>query len=57
MTCKNPIKQKIKNIFSNLFDILLIRKKLTDDQLECMQFGICDYSPRQVKEVPFFIII
>ena len=54
MTCENPIKQKIKNIFCNLFDILLIRKKLTDDQLGCMQFDICDYSPRQVEEVPFF---
>ena len=56
MTCENPIKRKIKNMFCNLFDILLIKKKLTDDQLEYMQFGICDYSPRQVEEVPFFII-
>ena len=54
MTCENQSKQKIKNIFSNLFDILLIRKKLTDYQLECMQFGICDYSPREFEEVPFF---
>ena len=22
--------------------------------MECMQFGICDYAPRQVEEVPFF---
>ncbi|EEE39271.1 hypothetical protein [Prochlorococcus marinus] len=54
MTCENSIKQKIKNIFGNWFDILSIRRKLTDDQLECIQFGICDYSPRQLKEVPFF---
>ena len=48
MTFENPIKHKIKNIFGNWFDILSIERKLTDDQLECMQFGICDYSPRQV---------
>ena len=54
MTCGNPIKHKIKNVFGNWFDILSIERKLTDDQLECMQFGICNYSPRQVEEVPFF---
>ncbi len=31
-------------------------RQLTDDQMECLQFGICDYAPRQVEEVPFFII-
>ena len=54
MTCGNPIKHKIKNLFGNWFDILPIERKLTDDQLECMQFGICSYSPRQIEEVPFF---
>ena len=54
MTCGNPIKHKIQNVFTNWLDILSIEKKLTDNQMECMQFGICDYSPRQVEEVPFF---
>ena len=54
MTCGNPIKHKIQNVFGNLLDMLSIERKLTDDQLECMQFGICDYSPRQVEKVPFF---
>jgi len=49
MTCENPIKHKIKNIFGNWFDILSIERKLTDDQLECMKLGICDYSQRQVE--------
>jgi len=31
-----------------------LRENLTDAQMECMQFGICDYAPRQVEEVPFF---
>ena len=42
----NLIKNKIQNIFS--------KRKLTDNQMECMQFGICDCAPRQVEEVPFF---
>ena len=50
MTCVNAI----KNIFSNWFNIFSIERKLTDNQMECMQFGICDYAPRQVEEVPFF---
>ncbi len=54
MTCVNPIKSKIQNIFNNWFYIFSIEKKLTDGQMECMQFGICDYAPRQVNEVPFF---
>ena len=50
MTCGNLIKNKIQY----LFDTLSIERKLTDAQMECMQFGICDYAPRQVEEVPFF---
>ena len=56
MTYENLIKNKIQNAFSGLFEMLSIERKLTDDQIECMQFGICDYAPRQVEEVPFFII-
>ena len=54
MTCGNPIKHKIQNIFKNWFGLLSIKRELTDDQFECMQFGIYYYSPRQVEEVPFF---
>ena len=54
MTCGNPIKNKIKNVLGYWFDMLSIERKLTDDQLECMQFGICNYSPRQVEDLPFF---
>ena len=54
MACGNQIKHEIQNIFVNWLDILSIEKRLTDDQMECMQFGICDYSPRKVEEVPFF---
>ena len=54
MTCENQLENKIQHVFGGLFDTLSIERKLTDDQMECMQFGICDYAPRQVEEVPFF---
>ena len=54
MTCGNLIKNKIQHLFVVLFDRLSNERKLTNDQMECMQFGICDYAPRQVEEVPFF---
>ena len=54
MTYENLIKNKIEHAVGGLFGTLSIERKLTDAQMECMQFGICDYSPRQVKEVPFF---
>ena len=54
MTYGNLIKNKIQNVFGGLFDTFSIERKLSDAQMECMQFGIWDYAPRQVEEVPFF---
>ena len=54
MAFSNLIKNNIQRAFGGLFDTLSIERKLTDIQMECMQFGICDYAPRQVEEVPFF---
>ncbi len=54
MTYKNHIKNRIKNLFDIWLDMLSIETKLTDDQMECMQFGICNYAPRRVEEVPFY---
>ncbi len=54
MTYGNLIKNKIQHVFGVLLDSLSIERKLTDAQVECMQFGICDYAPRQVEEIPFF---
>ena len=48
MTYGNLIKNKIQYIFVSLFNTSSIERKLTDDQMECMQFGICDYAPKQV---------
>jgi len=54
MTYGNLIKNKIKHAFGSLFEKLSIERNITDTQMECMQFGICDYAPRQVEEVTFF---
>ena len=55
MTCGNPIQYRLQKIVDNCLDMFSIeKKKLSDDQMECMQFGICDYVPRQVEEIPFF---
>ncbi len=57
MTYGDLIKNKTQHTFGVLIDSLSIKRKLTDDQMECMQFGICDYAPRQVEEVPFFSLL
>ena len=54
MTCGNLIKHKFQNAFNSFIDAISLERKLSDDKMECMQFGICDYSPKQVEEVPFF---
>ena len=57
MTYGDLIKNKTQHTFGVLIDSLSIKRKLTDDQMEYMQFGICDYAPRQVEEVPFFSLL
>ena len=54
MTCGNPSKHKFQNVFNSFIDAISFKRKFSDEQMECMQFGICDYSPKQVEEVPFF---
>ena len=54
MTCGNPIKHQLQKVINYWIDIFSFERNLSDDQMECMQFGICDYAPSQVKEVPFF---
>ena len=54
MNCGNPIKHKLQQVVDNWLDMISFERELSDEQVECMQFGICDYDPRQVEEVPFF---
>ena len=56
MTCGNPIKNKFQNALNSFIDAISFERKLSDDQMECMQFGICEYSPKQVEEV-FFLLL
>ena len=50
----NPFKYKIHKVIDNFLDILSLEEKITDEQMECMQFGICDYVPKKVEEIPYF---
>ena len=54
MTCGNPIKHKFQQVVDIWLDMFSVKRELSDKQMECMQFGICDYVPKQVEEVPFF---
>ena len=54
MNCGNPLKHKIQKVVGNFIDIFSVEKKLNNEQMECMQFGICDYEPKQVEEIPYF---
>ena len=54
MSYGNPYKHMLKNAFTPFIHTVSSGKKLSDEKLECMQFGICDYRTEQVEEVPFF---
>ena len=58
MSCGNPYKHRFKNAvnsFLNIFTALESNSRaLTDDQMECMQFGICSYFPKPSEEIPYF---
>ena len=54
MTCGNTLKHKIEKVANNFLNLFSFEKKITDEQMECMQFGICDYAPKQVEEIPYF---
>ena len=54
MNLGNLTTNKFQNIYSNWLEMFSIKRQLTDDQIECMQCGICNYFPRTVGEVPFF---
>ena len=54
MSCGYPFKHMIKNACTPFIDTMTSKKKLSDEKLECMQFGICNYRLDQVEEVPFF---
>ena len=52
MTRGNPIKHKFQNSLNSFIDAISFERKLSDNQMECMQFGICNYTSKH-EEVPF----
>ena len=58
MSCGNPYKHKIQNVIHSFLDSFTAHnsnsRALTDDQMECMQFGICSYIPKTSEEIPYF---
>ena len=58
MSCGNPYKHKIQNTIHFFLDTFSGRnsnsRALTDDQMECMQFGICNFTPKKLEEIPYF---
>ena len=58
MSCGNPYKHKIQNTIHFFLDIFTAlesnSRALTDDQMECMQFGICSFVPKTSEEIPYF---
>ncbi len=54
MSCGNPYKHIIQNAFTPFIDAISLENNLSDEKLECMQFGICNSRLEQAEEVPFF---
>ena len=58
MSYWNPYKHMLKNAvnsFLNNFTALESNSSaLTDDQMECMQFGICSFVLKTSEEIPYF---
>ncbi len=58
MSCGNPFKHKIQNTIHFFLDTFsgrnLNSRALTDDQMECMQFGICNFIPKKLEEILYF---
>jgi len=54
MTCGNSLKHKTKKLVGNFLDNFIVERKPNDKEIECNQFGICDYATNQTKEIPYF---
>ena len=51
-------KQMFQSAVNSFLDVLNAiesnSRALTDDQMECMQFGICSFVPKPSEEIPYF---
>ena len=58
MSCRNPYKHILQNAVNSFLDIFTTIKSnpraVNDDQMECMQFGICSFVSNPLEEIPYF---
>ena len=58
MSCGNPYKHMLQNAVNSFLYIFTAiesnSRTLNDDQMECMQFGICSFVPKPSEEIPYF---
>ena len=58
MSCGNLYKHMFKNAVNSFLDIFTSNESntraLTDDKMECMQFGICYFDQKPIEEIPYF---
>ena len=58
MSHRNPYKYKIQNSIHSIVNMFTAlnssTRTITDHQMECMQFGICSFAPKDLAEIPYF---
>jgi len=58
MFCGNLYKHMLQNAVNSFLDIFTTIKSnprvVNDDQMECMQFGICSFVSKSLEEIPYF---
>ena len=58
MSCGKSYKHMPHNAVNSFLDIFtaikLNPRAVNDDQMECMQFGICSFVPKPSEEIPYF---
>ncbi len=58
MSWVNPYKHMLKNIVNSFLNIFTSIESnsiaLTDEKMECMQFGIRSFVPKPSEEIPYF---
>ena len=58
MSCRNPYKHMLQNAVNSFLDIFTTIKsnprEVNDDQMECIQFGICSFVSKPLEEIPYY---
>ena len=58
MSCGKPYKHMLQNAVNSFRDVFTAiesnSRVLNNEQMECMQFGICSSVSNPAKEIPYF---